>query len=58
MITSSASRVGYQELTSPLIVWKEALLEEEDEVEDALKEHVDTTLQQVGNCLIILKTYQ
>eukprot|EP00577_Skeletonema_sp_RCC1716_P005585 CAMPEP_0113399162 /NCGR_PEP_ID=MMETSP0013_2-20120614/15379_1 /TAXON_ID=2843 ORGANISM="Skeletonema costatum, Strain 1716" /NCGR_SAMPLE_ID=MMETSP0013_2 /ASSEMBLY_ACC=CAM_ASM_000158 /LENGTH=781 /DNA_ID=CAMNT_0000284019 /DNA_START=6 /DNA_END=2351 /DNA_ORIENTATION=- /assembly_acc=CAM_ASM_000158 len=58
MVTSSASRVGYQELTSPLIVWREALLEEEDEVEDALKEHVDTTLQQVGNCLIILKTYQ
>eukprot|EP00984_Skeletonema_dohrnii_P006791 scaffold2425_cov76-Skeletonema_dohrnii-CCMP3373.AAC.7 len=58
MVTSSASRAGYQELTSPLIVWKEALAVAEDEVEDALKEHVDTTLQQVVNCLIILKTYQ
>jgi hypothetical protein len=58
MVTSSASRAGYQELKSPLIAWKEALLDVEDEVEDALKEYVDTTLQQVGNCLIILKTYQ
>jgi len=59
LVTSSASRAEYQELTSPLKVWKEALLSDvKSEAEDVLKEHVEQTLQQVGNCLIILKTYQ
>ena len=58
MITSSSSRVEYQELVSPLNVWKEALSQVASNVEDALKEHVDNTLQQVENCLIILKAHQ
>eukprot|EP00986_Skeletonema_menzelii_P012186 scaffold6609_cov141-Skeletonema_menzelii.AAC.8 len=55
LVTSSAPREEYQELVPPLNLWKEALSKD---VEDALEEHVDKTLQQVGNCLIILKTYQ
>ena len=58
LVTSSIARAEYQELRSPLKVWREILLEVESEAEDALKEHVEQTLQQVDNCLILLRTYQ
>ncbi len=58
MVTSSASRAEFQELISPLNVWKEALSQVESDLKDALKDHVDNTLQQVGNCLIILKAHR
>lgn len=55
LVTSLASKSGYQQLVSPLKVWKEALLLE---VEDALKEQVEMTCQHVDNCLTILQTHQ
>jgi hypothetical protein len=55
LVTSLASKSGYQQLVSPLKLWKEALLLE---VEDALKEQVEMTCQHVDNCLTILQTHQ